>query len=374
MKMTVGSRTKEKEMTTIIGVTTIVTTVVTTIVATNQITSSIHQFNQYTVYTSGYTIRDRTHISITIIVDSITISLSNVMNQYSESEDDKAMPSDVDRSLCLIQMETSTSLRMYSMSRTLTSRYYLSPRPFDKVLYQHSSQTANSYCQPAPTTSYFKATQSTISSMYTKPRHLILPMLSPHAPKNAKLWLMNKTSMKSIQRKIGISTKMSQSENAICHLHRQSLLKNAQEPKNSLTGTSDLVMRLIAPFSVSLDLISKSMKNDAKPVCLQKRLDLRFQLALKRLLRNSNSSIPISAAQTLSPSAEAFTSLRSSMISAATAGSILFSAKARLPYWSHSSSLSRMQKTRPNARSKPFGLMAEANMKKRLPHTCELLA
>src|SRR5579859_7434470 len=134
MKMTVGSRTKEKEMTKTIGVKTIVTTVVTTIVTTNQITSSIHQFNRYTVHTSGYTIRDRTRISTTTIVDSITISLSNVMNQYSESEDDKAMPSDVDRSLCLIQTETSTSSRMYSSSQTLISRYYPSPRPFDKVL------------------------------------------------------------------------------------------------------------------------------------------------------------------------------------------------------------------------------------------------
>src|SRR5579859_569230 len=95
--------------------------------------------------------------------------------------------SDVDRSLCLIQMETSTSLRMYSMSQTLISRYYPSPRPFDKVLYQCSNRTANSYCQLAPTTSYFKATRLTISSTYTKPRHLILPTLSPHVPKNAKL-------------------------------------------------------------------------------------------------------------------------------------------------------------------------------------------
>jgi hypothetical protein len=42
MKMTVGSRTKEKEMTTKIGV----TTIVTTIDATNQIMSSTHQFNR----------------------------------------------------------------------------------------------------------------------------------------------------------------------------------------------------------------------------------------------------------------------------------------------------------------------------------------
>jgi hypothetical protein len=42
MKMTVGSRTKEKEMTTKIGA----TTIVTTIVATNQIMSSTHQFNR----------------------------------------------------------------------------------------------------------------------------------------------------------------------------------------------------------------------------------------------------------------------------------------------------------------------------------------
>src|SRR5579859_8022309 len=114
-------------------------------------------------------------------------------------------------------------------------------------------------------TLYFKATQSTISSTYTKPRHLILPTLSPHASKNAKLWLMNKTLTKSIQWKIRISTKMSRSENAKHHL-----LKNAQEPKNCPTGTSDWVMLLIAPFSVSLDLISKSMTVDAKPVYSQK--------------------------------------------------------------------------------------------------------
>ena len=42
MKMIAGSRTEEKEMTTIIGVTTIVTTIVTT----NQIMSSTLQFNQ----------------------------------------------------------------------------------------------------------------------------------------------------------------------------------------------------------------------------------------------------------------------------------------------------------------------------------------
>src|SRR5579859_4812 len=172
---------------------------------------------------------------------------------------------------------------------------------------------------------------------------------------------MNKTLTMSIQWKIHISTKMSRSENAICLKHHRPLLKNAQEPKNCPTGTSDLVMRLIAPFSVSLDLISKSMTVDAKPVYSQKRLGLRSRLLLKRLLRSSNSSIPTSAAQILSPSAEAFTLLHSSMISAAAAGTILFSAKARLPYWSHSSSLSRMQKTRPNARSKPFGLMAEAS-------------
>src|SRR5579859_1139048 len=114
-------------------------------------------------------IRDRTHISITTVVDSITISLSNVMNQYLELEDDKAMPSDVVRSLCLIQMETSIALRMYSMSRTLTNQSYLWPRPFDKVLHKCSNQTVNSYCQLAPAILYFMATRSMISSMYTKP-------------------------------------------------------------------------------------------------------------------------------------------------------------------------------------------------------------
>src|SRR5579859_2812680 len=160
---------------------------------------------------------------------------------------------------------------MYSTSRTLTSRYYLSPRPFDKVLRQHSSQTVNSYCQLAPTTSYFKATQSTISSTYTKPRHLILPTLSPHAPKNAKPWLMNKTLMKSILWKICISTKMSRSENAIClKHHRHPLLKNVQKRMHRPTGTSDSVMLLIALFNVSSDEISKSMTVDAKPVYSQK--------------------------------------------------------------------------------------------------------
>src|SRR5579859_8168242 len=87
-------------------------------------------------------------------------------------------------------------------------------------------------------TLYFKATQSTISSTYTKPRHLILPTLSPHAPKNTKPWLMNKTLTKSIQWKIRISTKMSQSENAICRKHH--LDSSSTTPPQKRTRTKEL--------------------------------------------------------------------------------------------------------------------------------------